>query len=64
MAVYRQKIIFYKEIDGELIKKIKIPKTINTDILFELQFGFSPPKKNAKLSCSTKEYPTPNSIQE
>ena len=64
MAVYRQKVIFYREIGDELVKEMRIPKIINTDIAFELQFGFSPPKKNTKLSCSMKEYPTPNSIQE
>ena len=44
-----QKIVFYEEEGNVETRYLKIPKIINTDISFQLQFGFdyppSPPEK-------------------
>tara|TARA_R110001599_G_scaffold273793_5_gene475011 strand:+ start:250 stop:444 length:195 start_codon:yes stop_codon:yes gene_type:complete len=64
MPVYRQKIIYRKIVDGIDTTEIILPKIINTDIGFELQFGFSAPKDNSKPTLLLKEYKTPKSLQE
>lgn len=60
MAVYRQKVVFYNE--DYTSKKMVIPKIINTDIGFELQFGFTAPKIKSKLQIHGKEYATPSGL--
>lgn len=56
MGVEKQQVIFWVEKNGELGKEIRIPKVINTDISFELMFGFSMPKQNKPNIYSPKEY--------
>ena len=63
MSIYRQKIIYRKIEDGIETTEIILPKIINTDVAFELQFGFSAPKDNSKPTLAYKEYETPESLQ-
>ena len=43
MAIHRQKIVFTSTRDYDLEDiEIRIPKVINTDVGFELMFGFEP----------------------
>ncbi len=56
MGVEKQQVIFWVEKNGELEKEIRIPKIINTDISFEMMFGFSMPKQNKPNKYSPQEY--------
>jgi hypothetical protein len=56
MGVEKQQLIFWVEKNGELEKEIRIPKIINTDISFEMMFGFSMPKQNKPNIYSPQEY--------
>jgi len=38
-----QKIVHHEMIDGEEVKKIIVPKIINTDVHFQLVFGMDNP---------------------
>ena len=44
MSIDIQKIVFYDESGNLESKKIILPKIINTDISFQLQFGMNCPK--------------------
>lgn len=58
MGVHIQQVIFYEKKGDLTTKKIVVPKIINTDISFQLQFGFTMPKKTRRSSDSTlKSYP-------
>tara|TARA_A100000172_G_scaffold67607_1_gene47316 strand:+ start:3775 stop:3969 length:195 start_codon:yes stop_codon:yes gene_type:complete len=64
MSIDIQRIIFYDK-SGDLdSKKIVLPKIINTDVSFQLQFGMQCPKDPAKSNSSIKEYPDPNTIKQ
>tara|TARA_Y100000004_G_C8753589_1_gene343488 strand:- start:91 stop:285 length:195 start_codon:yes stop_codon:yes gene_type:complete len=64
MSVDIQKIVFYNESGDLESKKIILPKIINTDISFQLQFGMNCPKDPAKSQSAIKEYPNPNTIKQ
>lgn len=64
MSVDIQKIVFYNESGDLESKKIILPKIINTDISFQLQFGMNCPKDPGKSQSAIKEYPLPNTIKE
>jgi len=64
MSVEVQRIVFYNK-SGDLdSKKIILPKIINTDISFQLQFGMNCPKDPSKGQSAIKEYPDPNTIKQ
>lgn len=54
----RQKVVFYKDKRKVETRYLKIPKVINTDIGFELQFGFDPPNKSADMYPCKSELDT------
>ena len=56
MGVEKQQVIFWVEKNGEPVKEIKIPKIINTDISFEMIFGFTMPKQNKPNTYIAQEY--------
>jgi len=57
MAVHRQKVIFTSTRDYELHEKeLRIPKVINTDIGFELMFGFEPDDIGTDNRIYDREY--------
>jgi|TARA_R100000479_G_C6364000_1_gene194190 hypothetical protein len=63
MGVFKQKVIHhYIDKYGNECKKLILPKIINTDITFELQFGLTPPKENNKSQSIICEYETPKGI--
>lgn len=63
MGVFKQKVIHhYVDKYGNECKKLILPKIINTDIAFELQFGLTPPKENNKSRSIISEYETPKGI--
>tara|TARA_R100000988_G_C3973646_1_gene152845 strand:+ start:199 stop:393 length:195 start_codon:yes stop_codon:yes gene_type:complete len=64
MSIEIQKIIFYDKSGNLDSKKIILPKIINTDISFQLQFGMNCPKDPAKSASSIKEYPDPNTTKQ
>ena len=64
MSVEVQRIVFYNKSGDLESKKIILPKIINTDISFQLQFGMNCPKVPGKGQSAIKEYPTPNTIKE
>jgi|TARA_R110000796_G_scaffold72775_5_gene164175 hypothetical protein len=63
MGVEIQKVISYNR-SGDLdSKKIVLPKIINTDIGFQIQFGMNPPKDVFKGRTIMKEYKTPQELK-
>lgn len=64
MGVEIQKIVYYNKSGDLESKKIILPKIINTDISFQLQFGISHPKDIKSSSSSIKEYATPKALEQ
>jgi hypothetical protein len=64
MSVEVQRIVFYNKSGDLESKKIILPKIINTDISFQLQFGMNCPKDPSKSQSAIKEYPDPNTIKQ
>ena len=64
MSVEVQRIVFYNKSGDLESKKIILPKIINTDISFQLQFGMNCPKDPGKSQSAIKEYPDPNTIKQ
>ena len=64
MSIDIQKIVFYDESGNLESKKKVLPKIINTDISFQLQFGMNCHKDPSKSQSAIKEYPDPNTIKQ